>query len=69
MSENVNIYNYSRNFSSSGIFTYNVTCSAGGFQTITLTDSVNVSAGDNDAPSIAITYPQNITYNVNLSPR
>ncbi|MEM2932851.1 MAG: Ig-like domain-containing protein, partial [Candidatus Pacearchaeota archaeon] len=48
-------YEYNRTFSSTGVKIYNITCSKTGFQTITLSDSVNIS--DCDAPTITLNSP------------
>jgi len=56
------LYEYNRSFGASGIKPYNVTCSATGFQTITLSDSANVSQPDfapywsNNQTNIVVTY-------------
>ena len=57
------IYEYNRTFSTSGIKPYNVTCSKTGAQTITLTDSANISVApdnpsywSNNQSSIVATY-------------
>jgi len=44
------IYEYNRTFSTSGIKPYNVTCSKTGAQTITLTDSANISVAIDHPP-------------------
>lgn len=40
------LYEYNRSFATAGIKPYNITCSATGFQTITLSDSANVTQPD-----------------------
>ncbi|MEM2956303.1 MAG: hypothetical protein QW041_01885 [Candidatus Pacearchaeota archaeon] len=55
-------YEYNRSFSSPGIFDWNVTCSASGFQTLTTNDTANISV-DNIYPEIYIISPINTNYN------
>ncbi|MBW2982219.1 hypothetical protein KY343_05040 [Candidatus Woesearchaeota archaeon] len=50
------LYEYNRSFAASGIKDYNITCTAAGFQTITLSDSANISA-DNINPTAVLNNP------------
>jgi hypothetical protein len=68
------IYEYNRTFSTSGIKPYNVTCSKTGAQTITLTDSANISVAidhppfwSNNQSSIVATYSQSTQSYFNIT--
>jgi hypothetical protein len=74
-SDNVMVYNatkqlyeYNRSFATPGIKLYNVTCAAGGFQTITLGDSANISTDnppywtDNRTSIVAVYSPVILSY-------
>jgi hypothetical protein len=50
------LYEYNRSFTASGIKNYNITCTAAGFQTVTLSDFANVSI-DNINPNVTLNYP------------
>jgi PGF-pre-PGF domain-containing protein len=65
MSQSSSLYNFSRNFTSAGIYRWNVSCNASGYPTLNVSDLVNISANLSETipPSLTIYSPINFSYN------
>ncbi|MEM3405987.1 MAG: hypothetical protein QW117_03400, partial [Candidatus Pacearchaeota archaeon] len=65
------LYEYNRSFNEAGTFNWNVTCdgSSLGYDALIANDTILIIQEEQDTtpPTITIIYPQNISYNINIS--
>lgn len=68
MNDSGNQYNYSRNFSSTGLKAWNVTCNKSGFQTRTAASTINITSPAVDlAPNCTLISPGNYNLTNNMT--